>query len=139
MIILNVAMPMPTVSANRSPQSPSLQVNTYRCKSSIDPPKITAITAVISIRPNTKFFLCRISPVSANTIKTKKKPQCTSLSKPGKKKCDSPMWPIGIRHITKTNKAHKIVSLWYFKNMLIKRRSMTGSRLQKVMLPFQMG
>lgn len=57
-------------------------------------------------------FCCLIMPLHHKTTSRKKKPQCTSLSKPGKNKGSCVILsPILIEHMMKINKAHKIVGL----------------------------
>ena len=71
--------------------------------------KVTIAAVLYDIN---RVFCCLIIPLHHKITNRKKKPLCTSLSKPGKNKgsCIT-LSPTLMEHITKTNKAHKIVGL----------------------------
>ena len=107
-------MHAPVESANKSVQSPSRQVKTVDCKTSISPPNsIQAIVTIAAVLYGKSRLLCfLIMPLHHKTTSKKKKPLCTSLSKPGKNMGSLLTSSLILMvHITKTNKAHKIVSL----------------------------
>jgi len=57
-------------------------------------------------------FCCLTMPLHHKITSKKKKPLCTSLSKPGKNRGSRAILsPILTEHVAKTNKAHKIVGL----------------------------
>ena len=71
--------------------------------------KVTVAAVLYDIN---RLLCCLIMPLHHKITSRKKKPQCTSLSKPEK---NNGSWvtlsPILIEHISKTNKAHETVGL----------------------------
>jgi hypothetical protein len=84
--MLKIPILAPIVSANRSDHSPLRQVKMVNCNNSIKPPNSIAkmVTIATDLYDISLVFCCLIMPLHQKTTSTKKNPQCTSLSNPGK-------------------------------------------------------